>query len=316
LESESRRVAKLGSRHGLVVFGFWTGDLPNISQLHFLTVANALPPGSRYILFVYKATISDSMLLILSHCKIDVVAIDLPQCMQESGLGKLLRRTPLSAGWGLVHHFARNRKLLTKLSRLGHYHPILGFTPRYNILLGGPPQTGVTLSDYLRVLVSSILEVDTLYIDIDFACTRPLSWIYEHESFVYSWERRGFANSALMLVRKDSPIKSGALIELLKQVGAADPWILFSEEYCRACKLEVLSCDRLDPLWSQTCPKGPTFSEFFTRIDNSEEVLRVLRDEFDAIHWHNRWTEVPDPGSPYDVWLHELATPLLLKRTN
>jgi hypothetical protein len=308
VSSEFSRIAKLASGHRLVVFSFWTGELPEISRLHFLTVANALPPGSRYILFVDKATISNSMLALLSRCMVDVVAVDLPQLMQESGLKKLLRRTPLSTKWGFVQRLFKDRARLARLSRLGHYHPMMRFTPRYNILFGGPPITGVRISNYVRVLISSLINTHTLYMDIDFALPRPLDWIYQHGSFVYSWQRRPFANSALMSVRSDSPIKSGALIDLLEREGTGRPWILFSEENCRACGLEILSCDRLDPLWSKTNPSGQKFAEFFTRRDDSEETLRVLRREFDAIHWHNRWNEIPDPGSPYSLWLNELTS--------
>jgi hypothetical protein len=303
MPSESERIANLGIGNRLLVFGFWTGKLPDISRLHFMTIARALPAESRYILFVYEACISSSMLTLLGRCGIEVLAINLPRLMRDCGL-KLLRQTPLSATWELVQKVLIKRAHLAKPFGLGHYHqshPIRGFTPRYNILLGAPPITGPTISDYMRVLVSSLMKTHTLYVDLDFAFTRPLDWICEHGSFVYRWEHRPLANSALMSVREESPIKGGTLIGLLKSEGTGKPWILFSEENCRACGLEILSCDRLDPLWSQANPSGPHFAEF------SEETLQSLKREFDAIHWHNRWSEVPEPGSPYDLWLRELS---------
>ena len=306
MPSESSRIEELTAGHQLVAFSFWTGELPQISRLHFLTVARALPQGSRYVLFVHKATISPSMLELLGQCMVEVMMIDLPQLMHESGIGKLLRQTPLSAKWGSVQRVLKKRPRLAKLSRLGHYHFVMRFTPRYNILFGAPPLTGPTLSDYVRALVSSLIKTNTLYMDIDFAFPRPLDWIYRHGSFVYDWERRGFANSALMSVRADSPIKTGALIAVLKHEGTGKPWILFSQENCRACGLETLSCDRLDPEWSKT--NHLKIDEFFARRDDSAEILRVLKREFDAIHWHNRWRAVPDPGSPYDLWLRELTS--------
>jgi hypothetical protein len=304
VNSESKRIAKLASGHRLLVFSFWTGELPEISSLHFLTIARALPQGSRYVLFVHKAALSNSMLELLGRCLVDVVAIDMVQLLRENGVDKVLWRTPFSANWDFIRRNFRDRPRLVKLSRLGHYHPTLRFIPRYNLLLGGPPVNGATLSDYLRVVVSSVVKTDTLYTDIDFAFPRPLDWIREHGSFVYSWERRGFANSALLSVRKESPIKKGALIELLKRQGTGKPCILFSEENCRACELEILSCDRLDPRWSATNPMGAGF--FFARNENSEETLRVLKTEFDAIHWHNQWKAIPDPGSSYHLWLSEV----------
>jgi hypothetical protein len=302
--SECSRIAELASGYRLLVFSFWTGKLPEISRIHFLTMARALPEDSRYVLFVDKATLSSSMLELLGRCKVDVVAIELPQLLLETGLGKFASKTPLSAKWGSVWRALGDHKHLTKFSRLGHYHPTFRFVPRYNILLGSPPVDATTSANYLRVVVSSIVQTDTLYTDVDFAFSRPLDWIYKHQSFVYSWERRPFANNALMSVRKESPIKTGALIDLLKREGTARSYILFSEANCRACDLEILSCDRLDPRWSATTPMGPRF--FFIGNDQSQETLRILRTEFDAIHWHNRWDEVPDSGSPCDLWLREL----------
>ena len=164
--------------------------------------------------------------------------------------------------------------------------------------------TGVGLSDYVRVLISSLLKCDTLNMDIDFAFSRPLDWIRQQQSFVYRWERRRFANSALMFVKKDSPIKRGILLGLLRREGTANPWVLFSEDNCRSCSLEILSCDRLDPRWSKTHPMGPSF--LFIRTPDSRSMLRSLQTEFDAIHWHNHWDDIPEIGSPYELWIREL----------
>lgn len=310
--SECDRIARLGASHRLLVFSFWTGDLPGLSRLHFLTVAKALPPGSRYVLFAYDARISNSMLALLSRCGVDVVAFDLPQLMRENGVEHLLRQTPLSGWWGSVQRLARRRglRILSWLgfTWLGHYHSVRGFTPRYNIFLGSPPPGAAMLSDYARVLISSIIASHTLYTDIDVAFTRSLNWISEHRSFVYRWERWGFANSALMSVTDDSPVKKGALVNLLKRAGTGKPWIVFSEQNCHKCRIKILPCDRLDPLWSRTRPSGPQFSEFFTRNDDSEQELLLLKNEFDAIHWHNRWSTIPDTGSPYDLWLTEMTS--------
>jgi hypothetical protein len=202
--SESSRIAKLASGHRLLAFSYWTGELPEISRLHFLTVAKALPPESQYILFVEKASLLSSMFGLLG-CRVYLMTIDLPQLIQENGLGNLLRRTVFTPQWPWVRRVLKDRARLTKLFRLGHYHPTMHFTPRYNLLLGGPPATGVRLSNYVRVLISSLMPTHTLYMDIDFALPRSLDWIYRHGSFVYDWERRGFANSALMSVREDSP---------------------------------------------------------------------------------------------------------------
>lgn len=306
--SESARIAELGSNHRLLLFGFWTGDLPDISRLHFLTAAKALPRASRYVLLTHNSTVSSSLLQLLGRCGIDVIALDLPRLMKEHRLDELLRRTPLSPLWGFVQRLAKRSEHLSRISGLGHCHPTMGFTPRSNLVLGGPPPLAALLSDYVRILVSSIVRTDTLYTDIDFAFTRPLDWIFEHRSFVYSWERRPFANSALMFVTKNSSIKCGKLLDLMRQEGTGKPWILFSRENCSAYGLEVLPCDRIDPLWSLANPSGPKFSEFFTCNDDSEEKLALLKNEFDAIHWHNRWNEVPEPGSPYDLWLRELMS--------
>jgi hypothetical protein len=159
------------------------------------------------------------------------------------------------------------------------------------------------------------VQTDTLYTDLDFAFTRPLDWVYDRNSFVYRWERLSYANSALMFVRNDSPIKGGILMTLLSRLGTARCRVLFQEKNCRVCGLDLLPCDKLDPLWSATNPSAPNFDEFFRHDAESGERLRVLRREFDAIHWHNRWNEAAESGSPYDLWIEELSSsPTMLRQ--
>ena len=128
VNNHSSRIASVACGYRLLVFGFWTGELPEVSQLHFLTIAQTLPSRVGYVLFTYKALISGKMLTLLSRCGVEVVTLDLPQLMQEQGLKKLLRKTPLSSGWGLVRRIAKLNSSLTK--PLGHDHPVRGFTPR------------------------------------------------------------------------------------------------------------------------------------------------------------------------------------------
>jgi hypothetical protein len=302
---ESERIASLHAGSRLLVFGFWTGKLPEISRLHFLTVSRALPPGSRYVLLVDEGEIPTSLLNLLSECRVDIVNINLRKLLCEVGLAKLHRQTRLSRKWKLARKYPR----ISSWLRLAHYDPRVGFDPRFNFLLGGPPEHPVMNSDYARVVVSSIVPVDSLYVDIDFAFTRSLGWILQHDSFIYRWERLSYGNSALMFVRKESPIKHGILIEILSREGTAKCRVLLQERNCQACGLNLLSCDRLDPLWSETNPSEPNFDEFFRCDHDSAERLRALQSEFDAVHWHNRWKETAEPGSPYDLWVRELSSP-------
>jgi hypothetical protein len=83
--------------------------------------------------------------------------------------------------------------------------------------------------------------------------------------------------------------------------------VLFTETNCRACGLDILPCDRLDPRWSPIGPNGPQYAAFFERDETSAADLAFLKDRFDAIHWHNKWNTIPETGSPYDLWLRELS---------
>ena len=303
--SERDRLARLGEGCRLLVFGFWTGELPTLARLHFLTIARALPPESRYVLLTYKATISDEMRALLAASGIAIVPFDLPLLMTEVGAAKLLRTTPLSRFWGTAQRIAARPAFARLLAWCGHVHRH-GFTPRANFLLGGPPATAVVLSNYVRVAISGIVPIHTLYCDLDFAFPRSLDWIFQHRSFAYRWAQRPHANNALISARPDSPIKRGALLDVLLDEGAGRSWILLSEPNCRTCGLEILPCDRLDPLWSKTGPRGPYHRGFFRDGDNAASDLAFLKERFDAIHWHNRWQATPDPGSPYRLWLNEL----------
>jgi hypothetical protein len=157
----------------------------------------------------------------------------------------------------------------------------------------------------VRIIISSIVPGHTFYADIDVAFPRPLDWILSHRSFVYRWETFAYANSALMSVTADSDIKGGALLRLLAQDGSVLPWVLFNDVNCRACDLDILPCDRLDLQWSRVGPNGPQYDAFFDWGATSAADLAFLKDRFDAVHWHNKWRRVPDPGRPYDLWLRE-----------
>jgi hypothetical protein len=296
MSPERDRIARLGSGQRLLVFGFWRGQLPEVARLHFLTVAKALPPQSRYIVFTFEAVVPPAMQDLLNACGIETFPFDLPRLMAETGTAHLLRRTPFSGCWATLGRLSKRPFYRGLLARCGY---VLDgrFFPRANWLLGGPPTNGVILSNYARVIIGSIVPEHTLYTDIDFAFPRPLDWVFRHESFVYRWERKSYANSALISVTDDSPIKRGALIDLLNREGAGRAPILFSQRNCDAVGLEVLPCDRLDPQWSKIGPNGPGYRRFFNGGDSAEQDLAFLREHFDGIHWHNKWKEVPEAGS-------------------
>ncbi len=304
--SERDRLARLGAGCDLLVFGFWTGKLPDLSRLHFLTVARALPPRSRYVLFTHKATIPAPMSALLDANDIKVVQLRLPRLMREVGAAKLLRRTPLSGWWPALERIAARPGFARRMQWSGHPSEIHGFTPRANFLLGGPPAGRVIVSNYARVLISAIVPEHTLYCDLDFAFTRPLDWIFQHSSFVYRWDRKPYANNALMSVAPGSPVKQGELLRLLLREGSGRSWVLYTNRNCEQCGLEIIPCDRLDPLWSKTGPRGPRYRDFFRSSEHAAADLAFLKDRFDAIHWHNQWQAMPDPGSPYSLWLNEL----------
>ncbi len=304
--TEHDRLARAGAGCRLLVFGFWTGALPEISRLHFITVAKALPPESRYVLFTDQAAISVEMAALLDSNGIEVIEFDLIRLLKELGAGELVRRTPLSFLWPVVDRLARGRRFRWLFSWCGHRRG-RAFTPRANFLLGGPPMTGVILSNYARAAISTIVPEHTLYCDIDVAFPRSLDWIFRHGSFVYRWQRFAYANSALMSATADLPIKRGALMERLVQEGAGRSWILVDERNCAACGLDILPCDRLDPRWSPHGPYGPDYGDFFKCSPSSAAELAFLKEHYDAIHWHNKWQETPDPGSPYALWLSELV---------
>lgn len=288
------------------MFGFWTGKLPDLTRLHFLTAARALPPRSRYVLLTHKATIPRPMCEMLAANGISVVRIRLRRLMKEVGAARLLRRTPLSFCWPALRRLAKRPALARYLRWAGRRDRGHGFTPRANLLLGGPPGGRTILSNYVRVIVSTIVPEHTLYCDLDFAFTRPLDWIFRHASFVYRWDLQPYANNALISAAAGSPIKQGALLRRLLREGSGRSWMLFTDRNCEECGLEIIPCDRLDPLWSKTGPRGPHYDDFFKHGGHAAADLAFLKDRFDAIHWHNRWRSTPDPGSPYVLWLDEL----------
>lgn len=310
---ERDRIAQAGSGQRLLVFGFWRGQLPELARLHFMSVAAALPSDSRYVLFTCDAIVPPPMQALLDSCGIEVVGFDLLRLMRELGVGRLVRRTPLSGRWGLVERLGRRSHAWARRLRwFGHDHSHW-FTPRANLLLGGPPITSVILSNYARALISTIIPGHTLYTDIDVAFTRQLDWVFQQRSFVYRWGSLPFANGALISAHAESPIKRGALVEVLLREGTGRNWIMLSEPNCAACGLDILPCKRFDPRWSPGGQIGSNYSGFLSRTEASAAELAFLRDRFDTVHWHNKWNMAPEPGSPYDLWRRELEQTMLAR---
>src|ERR1044071_4856400 len=147
MASHRDRIAQLGAGKRLLVFGFWTGELPEVARLHFLSVARSMPPDSCYVLFTVDAGITPAMADLLDACRITVVELDFPQLMAECGVAGLLRKTMLSRHWPLLERLATRYGLAARLPWLFHTMP-KRVTPRANFLMGGPPLFKILMSDY------------------------------------------------------------------------------------------------------------------------------------------------------------------------
>jgi hypothetical protein len=181
-----------------------------------------------------------------------------------------------------------------------------GYTPRYSPFWNSPIVNKAMMGDLFRILYSTTLPDDTLYVDLDVAFCADVRSFTAKRPFVYRWQHWPFGNSAVMYVPSDSRIKQGALASLCRELGTPLPWIVFADRHCKRIDMDIVECAKFDPFWVENPFGVGNFGDFFeARPDSQARAEFVMRNCL-MFHWHNHWSAAPKPGSAYDLMLRAL----------
>ena len=159
-------------------------------------------------------------------------------------------------------------------------------------------------SDVFRTLVSNLYPGESvLYADLDVYFAKDLCDWDLRTAFVYRWEDYTWGNSALLFFPRDRNALRKSLNRELFRGFPALPWFLYSEENCLRLGIRILPVDKFDPMWSPGTAHFGDSDAFFEKHPNRDVFLSQIREQFNAVHWHNHWSAVPHNESAYAVLL-------------
>lgn len=325
-----------------VLFSLWSGPLPAIAELHFRSTLHHMG-DSEYHLFLdsssgYEGEVTEEFLWLLDDPRVTVTPINLFDYLESHGI-KLPDRPRHLVPTKAVRRWFRvlfTASLMIK-SVLTRFFPKTGsrfkalphgvhYIPSFKSVSAGhgfrPWRQEEDLSyraDLFRVLAPEFFpQADVLWLDLDVAVLRDLSWLDDSPSLVYRWGTNPFGNNAVIfLPRHDTVVREG-LVTAMRDLGAARPWTLFSDSVCSRLGIAVANVAEFDPHFDQNSPLYKNPSGFFEHSAEAGELSEKLMSDCKMLHWHNGWRLQPGPESVYGKILQSFISggPASTKRPN
>jgi hypothetical protein len=289
--------------HPVTFFGYWSGQLPAVTDLHFRSFLRH-HPDARYELWLDEDDASDiaapELQWIRTHARIAVRPFSLNALIEKHVSAKPVaaydRLGKLRKAASSVH-----RKVAPQWARRNAWeHELFGLTYKHSsMLFGGFTRNKAYRGDLARCLVAVEHYADAcLYADLDVCFTSDLTHQCADKAWAYRWEKFEFANSALLYLPNRS--WSAALTRRGNELENFLPWILFTDQVCAELGIVVHPTRLFDPLWDATSLLYGDPNHFFGPRSNLALDLHALSVERHlAIHWHNNWKTVPDKTSIY-----------------
>ena len=287
----------------ITFFGYWSGQLPAVAELHFRSFLRH-HPGSRYELWLDEddasAIAAPQLQWIKTHPRIAVRPFSLNALIEKhvsarpvASYDTLPKLRKLASA---VH-----RKIAPQWARRNAWeHPQFGLTYKHSsALFAGFTRNKAYRGDLARCLVALEHYPDAcLYVDLDVAFTSDLTAQCGDKAWAYRWEELPFANSAILYLPNKS--WSTALTRKGNELENFLPWILFADHVCAELGVVVHPARMFDPSWTPGSVLYGDPAKFFDARENLALDMHTLSTErYLAIHWHNNWKTVPAPNSIY-----------------
>lgn len=307
-----------GSIEHIVVFSYWSGELPLNSLLHFYSFRK-VNPMTPYILYLesdpgFEGKIPGNLLSILNELKIQIKQVSLNEIQKD--FPGLKQPRYLKVYSMIFFRKFRNFVLRFILSPIGkilarngiakignlYTHEIFGFTPNHRSFLSLSYDNLTFRSDIFRI-VKLLDHSDTgvLYLDLDIFVNAEITNSKFAKSFVFKWDKYEFANNAgIYLQSKDLRFRS-YLREYLLSGKPLQGWFLFSEGALAKMNLLCLPCEITDPFWSNCMMDFLSPVDFFKSYSSSFFNFNEVISNFWFAHWHNNWHSEIEIGSMYDL---------------
>lgn len=312
-----------------IIFSFWAGPIPEIAELHFKSVLHYMGDAS-YHLFLdvskgTSTTIPECLQWLESHPRVTITRLDALSYLRSKSVDLYPKiRIPLSRRiarlwWRRWFWLAiEASKSIRRVSpRFSHYLSRLPYGVEDNAIFGitaghgfRPWRLELDLSyraDVLRIVALELFPgSDVLWLDLDVALLRELSWINKSKAMVYRWGDYPFGNNAVIWVPNSQSAVREDLLLRAKELGSFRPWTLFSNEICAELGIKISDVNQFDPRWSRGSRLYRSDKGFITSSALSEEIADELESDYFMIHWHNNWENIPEDKSPYTRILGKL----------
>ncbi len=308
----------------LIVTAYWSGDLPDITKLHFESF-RALNPTTEYVLYLdsdkgFEGVIPHSLMATLDRLKISVQKISLVDLMSSSGI-------PSFSEWKDSILYRAFRSVLTR--SLSNVSPLIlglaqktevrlannffttsmGFSPGHARAFSGSKVNLAERSDLFRsTIFNHYSDRDFLYVDLDICFTKSLSLNEYGVGAISQWGTAEFGNSAFLFLSKSAHVARREITNELRLGTSALPWILYNKIRCEKFGLKILSNDMMDPAWSPNSIIYGASDKFFKSGSHVDIFLDQIRLNNLLIHWHNQWKQIPEKGSPFEVLLSKFQS--------
>ena len=291
-----------------VVVSYWSGVLPSVTYLHFLSF-RVLNPNMKYVLYLesdfeLEGTIPPLLGAKLNSLNIQIEKIKLSKLMDELGV-------PEFAAWKENFCFRMARKVTRRLTpilyALGvrkhfYFSSTMGFTLSHKFPFSGYVTDLPYRADLFRSLIhSKHADKNFLYVDLDICFIRSCDFKAAPMGSIAQWGTSDFGNSAYLMLPTTAKKAKQTILESLSKGVSALPWVLYNKERIEDYGLSIIDCAYLDPAWSPRSVIYQDSSLFFREGVHVESFLKEVRERCLGVHWHNQWNVRPDTCSPYSL---------------
>jgi len=294
-----------------VVVSYWSGKLPEITFLHFLSV-RTLNPDLRYVLYLesdrnFVGFIDPDLDARLRALGIDVETVSLNELLLQSGVPRFSR-------WRDVRSYRLFRKVIRRLIPFfsavlpkGSRYKIdksdlLNWVVSHNFPFSGYSHDRAYRSDLFRSLIfQEYSDCDYLYLDLDICLIRPLEFDCFPHGAIAPWGTSKSGNSAYLLLPRSALSARIKILKSLRAGHSALPWVLYSETKIRDYNLHLYQSREIDPAWSVESVIHADTTLFFRSGNHVSKFISEVDENCIGVHWHNQWSVVPESGSPYEI---------------
>ena len=299
------------SNSPVIFFGYWSGVLPPVTELHFRSFIHHHPESS-YDLWLdddAHSSLSPEMNWLKDYPQINIRRFSL-QALIDQYVHPKQSPTHQTKPWHEWLRQQHKRKIFRKINLQSWVHPAIGVTYKHaSPLFKGFEHNLAYRGDLARCLIPVEYYLQpSLYVDLDICFLSSLLDLCQGSGFAYRWEEFTFANSAVLYTPNKNAAQ--AIVARGNVIETFIPWHLFTDETCQELDIYIYPTNLFDPGWDKSSLLRNDVGLFFKNSPQSTAIVEELFAKgYRVNHWHNNWKTVPEDASPYQKLLQQFKHP-------